>query len=67
MNKEIFDTIFHEVGKRYNLTAWFEIFDSEVFEEVKQEIANYFRVDVDFLSIYVDGYSTWYKEMCEEL
>ena len=67
MNKEIFDTIFNEVGKRHNLTAWWEIFDSEVFEEVKQEIAKYFNVSVSELYTSVEGYAEWHYEMCMDL
>ena len=72
---EIFERIFWEVGKRYGMTDWWEIFDSEVFEEVCEGIA--FEMgwtldegDEDYFDV-CDRNSTkfceWAGEMAEDL
>jgi hypothetical protein len=66
-NEMVFNKIFGEVGAKHNLTKWWEIFDSEVFEEVKQEIAKYFNVSVSELYTSVEGYAEWHYEMCMDL
>lgn len=66
-NEMVFNKIFSEVGDKHNLTKWWEIFDSEVFEEVEQEIAKYFNVSVSELYTSVDDYANWYHEMCMDL
>ena len=63
-NIEIFDKIFMEVGAKYNLTAWYEIFDSEVFEEVVAEICKYFNTTTPDQII---DFNDWYNEMYWEL
>lgn len=57
---EMFNEVFEMVMERYNLTAWYELFDSELFEEVEAEIfARYGRNP--------RGYREWVEEMAEEL
>ena len=57
---EKFEEIFWMVGKRYNLTNWWDIFDSEVFEEVEEEIFARYGENPK-------GYNEWVKEMAEDL
>ena len=63
-NTEIFEKLFWEVGAKHNLTNWYEIFDSEVFNEVATEICKYFNAT---LPSHVEGYLDWYNEMYYEL
>lgn len=68
------DKIFWAIGHKHNVTVWYEIFDSDLFDEVCEEIArvNGIRWNndddlFDKLCDEVEGFSDWYKEMCEEL
>ena len=63
-NVQVFNKIFWEVGAKHNLTAWYEIFDSEYFNEVATEICKYFNVT---LPSKVEGYLDWTNEMYWEL
>lgn len=63
-NIEIFEKILMEVGAKYNLDTWYEIFDSEVFNEVEIEICKYFNTTT---SNQIEGYLDWFNDMCEEL
>lgn len=62
-NTDIFNKILNDVCDKYNLT-WYEVFDSEKFNEVATEICKYFNAT---LPSHIDGYSDWYFELCEEL
>ena len=60
---EIFWEIFWEVGEANGCEDWWEIFDSEVFDLVEDEIASRFGVAV------LDSaeYTEWCTEMAEDL
>ena len=69
-----FDEIFWMVGERHNVTNWWEIFDSELFDEVMEEIARragiIWNYDDDLLDLEDDnvvGFCDWYSEMADEL
>ena len=69
-----FNEIFWMVGECNNKTNWWEIFDSELFEEVCKEIARRTKVHYDndnvlFNVLYtqVKGFSKWYNELMEDL
>ena len=63
-NIEIFEEIFWAVGEAYGLTGWWEIYDSEIFEEVEARIAQTFEVED---ASEVDGFLEWANEMAEDL
>lgn len=58
-----FEKIFWEVGHAHNLHTWWEIFDSEVFDEVEATIVK--RLGKKVLE--TEAYHTWYLEMSIEL
>ena len=61
---EIFDEIFWEVADELNITTWWELFDSEDFEEVENRIAKAFdEADVADVPFFLD----WHNEMAEDL
>ena len=69
-----FDEIFWAVAEAHNLTAWYEIYDSEVFDEVMEKIvcaAGLVWTDDDDLYMMlcdnVEGFEAWEQEMAEEL
>lgn len=64
MNTEIFEEIFWTVGEENNLTSWWEIFDSEIFEEVERRVAERFNVAE---ACEVEGFCDWSNEMAWEL
>ena len=71
---EKFEEIFWMVGERYNVNEWYEIFDSELFDEVIEEIARVNGLkwseddDVfDLVDDNVEGFADWYHEMAEDL
>ena len=68
------DKIFWMIGKKHNINTWWEIFDSELFNEVCEEIARTYGITwnndddlFDKLCDEVKGFSEWNKEMAEEL
>lgn len=63
-NTEIFEEIFWQVGEEYGLTGWWEIYDSEAFDEVEDRIAKRFGV-ADASE--VPEFSEWNDEMADEL
>lgn len=63
-NTEIFEEIFWQVGEENGLTSWWEIFDSEVFDEVERRIAERFSVADAYE---VEGFLDWNNEMAEDL
>ena len=61
---EIFEEIFWEVADELNITTWWELFDSEDFEEVENRIAKAFdEVDAADVPFFLD----WHNEMAEDL
>ena len=63
-NIEIFERIFWEVAEDKGITAWWELFDSEDFEEVEERIAEYFgEADAADVPEFLD----WHNEMAEDL
>lgn len=64
MYEEIFEEIFWEVAEEAGLTSWWEVFDSEVMDEVDARIAARFGVED---ATEVAGYLDWYNEMAMEL
>lgn len=56
---EIFEEIFWQVAEENGFTAWYELFDSELMEEVESRIEA--RCGLS------DEYFIWYNEMAEEL
>ena len=64
MNFEIFDEIFNKVKHELGIVHWYELFDSEDFDEVENQIADYFGVDD---AREVEGFRDWYHEMAMEL
>jgi hypothetical protein len=63
-NTQVFNQIFWEVGAKHQLNAWYEIFDSEVFNEVVAEICKNFNATSPYQ---IAGYSDWYEEMYWDL
>ena len=68
-----FDEIFWAVAEAHNLTAWYEVYDSEVFDEVMEKIAyvaGLVGTDDDLYAALcdnVEGFEAWEQEMAEEL
>ena len=58
-----FEEIFTEVMNKLNIEAWYELFDSDNFAEVKHQIALQLGSSV----LHSIEYQNWYNEMCEEL
>jgi len=56
---EFFEEIFWQVAKENGITAWWEVFDSELMEEVENRIEARYGLS--------DEYFDWYNEMAEEL
>jgi len=61
--REIFWDIFWEVGEAFDRFDWWEIFDSDVFDEVEKAIAERFGAEV----LDSDEFCDWYNEMAEDL
>ena len=69
-----FDEIFWMVGNRNNVTEWWNIFDTDLFNEVLDEIARQAGLlwndddDLfDLVDMNVEGFSDWYSEMAGDL
>lgn len=69
-----FDEIFWMVGEVHDETEWYSIFDSDLFNEVVEEIAHRAGLtwddndDVfDLVFDNVEGFEEWYNEMAEDL
>ncbi len=61
---ENFDEIFWEVAEELGINNWWELFDSENFEEVEKRIAQAFdEADAFEVPFFLD----WYNEMAEDL
>ena len=69
-----FDEIFWMVGERHGVTVWYEIFDSDLFIEVIEEILRQNGIGwnddddlFDLVDLQVEGFSDWYGEMAGDL
>ncbi len=63
-NYDVFDEIFYDVMDELGLSDWWELFDSEVFDEVEIRIAERFSV-AEVTEI--EGFVEWYNTMAEDL
>ena len=61
---EIFEEIFWEVADELNITTWWELFDSEDFEEVENRIAKAFD---EANAANVPFFLEWNNQMAEDL
>ena len=61
---EIFDEIFWTVADELEITAWWELFDSDNFEEVEKRIAKAFDEED---AVEVPFFLDWSNEMAEDL
>lgn len=64
MDNEIFYDVLFEVGDENGKTAWYEIFDSDLMDEVDRRLIERFGVE-DVWDI--EGYGEWYDEMAGDL
>ena len=63
-NYDVFDEIFEAVMDELGLSGWWELFDSDEFDEVERRIAERFSVaEVTEVESFVE----WYNIMAEEL
>jgi len=60
---EKFEEIFWQVGDENGVNEWYNIFDSDLFDVVRDRIVNEFGDDV----LESDEFLDWYDEMCEDL
>ena len=61
---DLFEEIFDEVMDDLGLTGWWELFDSERFDEVEWRIAEALEVeDIDE----VEWFNDWVSEMADDL
>lgn len=70
----MFEEVFWEIAEREGIDEWYELFDSELFYEVEEEIARRAGLhwtDEDDLYLLlcdnVEGFEEWYNEMTEDL
>lgn len=63
-NYGVFDEIFEAVMDELGLSGWWELFDSDEFDEVERRIAERFSVAE---VTEVEGFVEWYNIMAEEL
>lgn len=63
-NYDVFDEIFETVMDELGLSGWWQLFDSDDFDEVERRIAERFGV-ADVTE--VEGFLDWYNIMAEEL
>lgn len=63
-NYDVFDEIFEAVMDELGLSGWWELFDSDEFDDVERRIAERFSVAE---VTEVEGFVEWYNIMAEEL
>ena len=63
-NYDVFDEIFEVVMDELGLSDWWELFDSEAFDEVEIRIAERFSVTE---VTEIEGFVEWYNTMAEDL
>ena len=56
---ELFEEVLMEVAVENGCTAWWEVFDSELMEEVEDRIAIRYGLG--------EEYTAWYNELAEDL
>ncbi len=56
---ELFEEVLMEVAVENGCTAWWEVFDSELMEEVEDRIAVRYGLG--------EEYTAWYNELAEDL
>lgn len=56
---DLFDEVMMEVAAENGCTAWYEVFDSELMDEVENRIAARYGLS--------DEYFTWYNTLAEDL
>ena len=61
---EIFDEIFWTVADELGITAWWELFDSDNFDEVEKRITKAFDEEN---AINVPFFSDWFNKKAEDL
>ena len=75
MNREMMEEIFWTVGEEHGTSVWYEIYDSDLFEEVCERIARVLGLDrgeYDFWSEMLDWevggeFTEWLNEMAGDL
>lgn len=74
MNQSIFEEIFDEVATELNVTAWYELFDSEDYNKVIIRIGERFGYETEDTEVLFDelcdtleGFSEWNYEMGMDL
>ena len=61
---EIFEEIFCDVATELDCEGWWELFDSDNFEEVERRICQTFGVED---ATEVEGFLDWYNAMAGDL
>jgi hypothetical protein len=56
---DLFDEVLMEVAAENGCTAWYEVFDSELMDEVENRIAARYGLS--------DEYFAWYNTLAEDL
>ena len=56
---ELFEEIMMEVAEENGCTAWYEVFDSELMDEVEARVSARYGLS--------DEYYDWYNQMAEDL
>jgi hypothetical protein len=56
---DLFDEVLMEVAAENGCTAWYEVFDSELMDEVENRIAARYGLS--------DEYFVWYNTLAEDL
>lgn len=60
---DLFEEVFEGVMDDLGITAWYDLFDSDRFDEVERRIAEKFGKEI----LETDDYTNWVDEMCDEL
>jgi hypothetical protein len=63
---EMFEKIFEEVMTEMNINSWYELYDSEKFEIVRERIAKAMNITIEELDENTE-YNKWDEEMYWEL
>ena len=63
---EMFEKIFEEVMTEMNINSWYELYDSEKFEVVRERIAEAMNITIEELDENAE-YNKWDEEMYWEL
>ena len=63
---EMFEKIFEEVMTEMNINSWYELYDSEKFEIVRERIAKAMNITIEELDENAE-YNEWDEEMYWEL